>query len=174
MEKFIRLDVIGQWRGSEHNSMFGQAEETITEYDYEYDFETGENILVSKEIPAGAWEKGISCYELKDIAYAIEKLREYWMGIACFTNVSDYEDMQVTIFEGERVYDGFQKAYGADYEDLAECTNTLYELDAVDFMSKVFAACEKFEDDEITEDEYYNTLEIIYHNAIANQYKRVG
>ncbi|MED0708667.1 hypothetical protein P4S91_10545 [Aneurinibacillus aneurinilyticus] len=143
MEKFIRLDMKGHWRGKEHCSSFqGIAGDCWCE---------GECTC------GGGWEDGISCYSLKYTADAVENLRAYWMGIARNTRVSDYENMQVTIFEGERV------GVGSDYEDLATCERTILEVDAVPFMKKVLDAYEAFkypyDTEEITEDEYNSILE---------------
>ena len=95
--KFIRLDYDRNFRGTEHISSFGGDEERF--------------------------EKGISCYEItKDTIFdAIEELYKYWTNIATEYDFTNYE---ITIFEGVLVLreDG-QKAYGADWEDLAKCTN---------------------------------------------------
>lgn len=78
MEKFIRLDMKGHWRGKEHkSSMQGMGEETY-------------------------FEDGISCFNLDDQAHALENLRWYWFELASVTE-KDLEGMQVTIFEGEQI-----------------------------------------------------------------------
>lgn len=130
MKKFIRLDMKGHWRGKEHvSSVMGMGEE--------FDM----------------WEKGISCYELDDKAYALDQLRNYWFDMASIT-VEDLEGMQVTIFEGYKV-DGM----GGDWEDLAVCEKTLAEFDAKDFMLKIQELYELKEyDEEITEEEYEQRL----------------
>lgn len=131
MAKFIRIDMKGHWRGTEHaSSLNGMAGE------WEND-----------------WEEGISSYSLKDKAEAIENLREYWMDIAMLTKESDYNDMQITIFEGEKIGEG------SDYEDIATCENTVSEIEASEFMSKVLDAYEQLEDEDISEDEYNEILE---------------
>ena len=105
MRKFIRLDYDRNFRGTEHVSSFGGDKE--------------------------AFEKGISCYEItkETIFDAVEDLYKYWTNTAA---ESDFTDYQVTIFDGIIVLneDG-QKAKGADWEDLAECTNndTIIKLD---------------------------------------------
>ncbi|AWC39067.1 hypothetical protein CG475_022300 (plasmid) [Bacillus cytotoxicus] len=78
MEQFIRLDMKGNWKGKEHCSSFAGVEEH------------------------GIREEGISCYRLKDTAYALESLREYWVDMVGHTE-KDFENMQITIFEGELV-----------------------------------------------------------------------
>jgi hypothetical protein len=131
MEKFIRLDMKGHWKGTDHRSSFqGVAEE-------------------------GYWEKGVSCFSLSDVSYAIESLRSYWVDIASATE-SDFENMQVTIFEGTRIGEG------SDYEDLATCKRTILEIEAAPFMKEVTELYELFKyDEEIDEDEYNERLEAI-------------
>jgi|SRR5690625_229338 len=109
MEKFIRLDTKGEWRGTEHvSSVQGMGEEF------------------------GLWEKGISCYNLKDQDEALASLRDYWFDIASITE-EDLENMQITIFEGEQL----ENEQGGDFEDLAICTRTIKEIDAKDIMIKI-------------------------------------
>ena len=134
MEKFIRLDQKGTWRGRDHRSSFAHdpADEENT-----------------------PWESGVSCYSLKNVGLAVNKLFEYWHDVACMRDVADYEGWQVTIFEGEKV------GTGSDWEDTAVCENTLVEADALPFMKAVFYAREHYEDEEITEDEYFAELERI-------------
>ncbi len=130
MEKFIRIDVIGEWRGVEHrSSLNGLADES-------------------------AFENGVSCYSLRRPAMAIENLRSYWVDNCNKDVASDYEGLQVTIFEGEKL-----EGVGADWEDIAGCNKTTAELDAVVFMSKVLDAHEQMEDGDISEDEYEEILE---------------
>lgn len=105
MNKFIRLDYDKNFRGTEHKSSFAGDGERF--------------------------EKGISCYKInKDTIFdAIEDLYKYWTNVA---GECDFTEFQITIFEGAVILreDG-QKAYGADGEDLAECTNndTVIKLD---------------------------------------------
>ncbi|MEK4951895.1 hypothetical protein NST12_16510 [Bacillus sp. FSL W8-1127] len=135
MEKFIRIDLVGHWKGREHrSSQNGLAGE--------WDHETKKS----------SWEDGISCYSLKNKSEGIENLRQYWYDIARFTTASRFEGMQVTIFEGKKI------GMGSDWEDIATCEKTIAELDAVEFMGKVFEAYERFEDEEITEEEYNKHL----------------
>ena len=71
--------------------------------------------------------------------------------------------MQVTIFEGEKL-----PTWGCDGEDLAICTATLKEIDAVEFMTKLFSAKDQLEGlvidengnfkDEISQEEYNSIL----------------
>lgn len=136
MEKFIRIDTIGEWRGKEHRSSLGGL---AGEWD--------------NEIGLSTWEDGISCFSLKNKAEGIENLRYYWMDYVGNKRISDYKNMQITIFEGEKI------GMGSDWEDIATCEKTLAELDAVEFMGKVFEAHERFEDEEITEEEYNKILE---------------
>ena len=156
MDKFIRLDEIGTWKGENHISSF-------TGYDGSYN----EELDAENENLYGYLENGISCYSLdteslEDITLAIENLYSYWViDIARFQDAIDYENMQVTIFEGNKI-----NAYGHDGEDLAICTATLKKIDAVEFMTKLFQAKEQFEAFEneydwlvqITKDQYNQIL----------------
>lgn len=138
---FIRIDQKGTWRGTEHRSCVAGSV-----------FSTEETI----------WENGISCYRLDNKVEAIESLYKYWTEIA-MVRLEDFKDMQVTIFEGAH------NGYGADGEDLANCTETIKEIDAYEFMRKVYEAKDKLEglyknengeyEDEITEEEYREILE---------------
>jgi hypothetical protein len=127
MEKFIRLDTKGQWKGVEHiSSMNGMGDDTY-------------------------FEAGISCYRLNDIADALENLRQYWTELAM---VTDFSDMQVTIFEGERLDEN-----GSEGEDLATCERTLFEFNAQELMQTVIELHELYYyDDEISEDEYMEKI----------------
>lgn len=145
MEKFIRLDQKGHWRGTEHRSMLADPTETYIEYDDDGEF----------EVSGGKWESGISCYHLgDDVAYAIDRLRWYWMNVAMMKDASDYAGMQVTIFEGERIGEG------SDGEDTATCSRTIAEFDAEPFMEQIIKTWKQMEyDEEIDEEEYKNILE---------------
>jgi hypothetical protein len=146
MEKFIRLDMKGHWRGKDHvSSHLGMAGE--------WDDELGKS----------SWEKGISCYSLKHVALAVENLRKYWTKIACMNRASDYADFQVTIFEGEKT------GMGMDWEDTAICENTLVEADAEPFMTAVFEANECYENEEISESEYHQILENLIYELMQNE-----
>lgn len=134
MEKFIRLDEKGEWRGKEHRSSVCGAGEMYEEL----------------------FEEGISCYSLNDAGEAIEKLRNYWVEHASLRSVNDYENMQVTIFEGERLHN----TIGADWEDQATCEKTICEIDAKPFMGKVLELFDlHYFEEELTETEYHNELE---------------
>ena len=133
MEKFIRIDVKGEWMGTEHvSSLNGLADES-------------------------QFEEGISCYSLKNKIDALENLRYYWQEIAML-NLSDYERMQITIFEGEKIGEG------SDWEDLAICQRTVAELNAKPIMQQIYELYEEREvneldeDEGITEDEYEQQL----------------
>lgn len=139
--RFIRLDMKGQWKGTEHRSSIA-----------------GSIFSTEKTI----WEDGISCYNLNDKVDAIENLYYYWTRIAMAT-LDDFKNMQVTIFEGYKL-----DTWGADGEDLAICTETIKEIDAYEFMRKVYEAKDKLEGlyenengeyEEITEEEYREILE---------------
>lgn len=131
MKKFIRLDVKGEWRGTEHVSSVG----------------------VSSFVPGHEqFEEGVSCYRLDDQAEALNDLREYWFETASITE-SDLENMQITIFEGELL-----DRWGSDGEDLAICKRTLKEIDAKEIMIKVNELYWDMECGDITEEEYEKEL----------------
>lgn len=136
MTRFIRLDMKGHWKGTEHCSTFADDPEFWGD-------ETD-------------WEDGISCYKLDgDQAYALENLRYYWMDIVRKRSVEDYKNMQVTIFEGIKVGEG------SELEDLAECTKTISESEATELMSLIMDAYDKLQEGDIEEDEYENILNAI-------------
>ena len=131
MQKFIRLDTKGEWRGTEHTSSVGVS-----------GFVEGHE----------QFEEGVSCYKLDDQADALNDLREYWFETAGIT-AEDLEDMQITIFEGELL-----DKWGSDGEDLATCTKTLKEMDAKEIMIKVDELYWDMEYGDITEEEYEKEL----------------
>ena len=141
MAKFIRLDTKGEWRGTEHvSSLLGLAEEW----------------------EGAKFEDGISCYDLSDKAEAIEALRHYWVEIASLDSIEDYEDKQITVFEGEQVGEG------SDWEVIATCEKTIKELEAKPIFEKIFEAEENYEDNldegmdrEEAEEQYMKELEQI-------------
>jgi|SRR5699024_1089600 len=131
MTKFIRLDIKGEWMGTKHkSSMQGLGEETY-------------------------FEDGVSCYDLERKGMALESLFEYWNDVAMLS-VDDYADMQITIFEGDKL-----DSQGSDWEDMAICTKTLVEMDAIDVMKRVSELYEMHELDEIDYDEFIEELEKI-------------
>lgn len=141
--KLIRIDQVGHWRGSEHRS-------SVMGMGY---FEDVEDVQ---------WEDGISCYRVEN-GEGVEELRAYWVENNGNTDAQSYEGFQVTIFEGEIV------GTGADFEELADCKETLAEVDAVEFMGEVLDLHEKFEDDEISEDEYFEELNNLINKAIGDK-----
>lgn len=134
---FIRLDMRGHWRGTQHkSSMQGLA----------------------NEYKEALFHDGISCYRLDDPAWAIDRLRYYWTEIATMTRAEDYSNMQVTIFAGEEL-----DKLGADGENLAICEETILETEAETFMRKVLKLYDLYYyEEELTEEEYYNELENLY------------
>lgn len=119
LQKFIRLDTKGHWKGIEHvSSIQGQA---------------GNCVCFEEHCICGAnesWESGVSCYEIReyDLLSTFEDLLGYWTKIASLKDVEDFRGMQVTVFEGRKV------GHGADGEDTAECVRTLSEIDAQPIM----------------------------------------
>lgn len=107
MEMFIRIDQKGTWRGTEHISAFGQDDWERT-------------------------EPGISCYSLRyGNADGIKNLLEYWNNYNNRYFPEEFEGFQVTVFRGEKVGEG------TDFEDCAICTETVAEIDAVEFVKMV-------------------------------------
>ena len=132
MTKFIRLDIKGEWMGTEHrSSMQGLGED------------------------AAYFEDGVSCYDLTRKGMALESLFEYWNDVAML-RIDDYADMQITIFEGDKL-----DSQGSDWEDMAICTKTLVEMDAIDVMKRVSELYEMHELDDIDYDEFLEELEKI-------------
>ena len=157
LQKFIRIDMKGHWRGTEHrSSVQGRAGECTCDFWCWCE----EECYCNKKCKCGGnWEAGISCYEIGDnIAVALENLREYWTGIAS-CDIEDFRNFQITIFEGELL-----PVKGSDWEDLATCERTLYELEAYPIMKAVIEAHERIctygdpDEDEITEEEYEDFL----------------
>lgn len=131
MKKFIRLDMKGEWRGTEHVSSVG----------------------VSSFVPGHEqFEDGVSCYRLDNQAEALTELRDYWFETANITE-DDLEDMQITIFEGELL-----DKWGSEGEDLAICKRTLKEIDAKEIMTRVNELYWDMENVNISEEEYEKEL----------------
>ena len=126
MKKFIRIDVKGEWKDKKHIS----------------------------SSTAGAVHEGASSYSLEDIVDGIESLWKYWTEYTSTSyNPSDFEDKQITIFEGEKVGEG------PDGEDIAISTRTVREIDALQFMNKLYDLIDQYEFEEITTEEYKAELE---------------
>ena len=138
MTKFIRLDRKGEWKGKEHRSSF--AGTAITTADTK-------------------WEDGVSCFELG--AKALDQLHSYWAGEVGL-NISEFGDLQITIFEGEKV-----GREGAEGEFLAGCEKTVIETEAKPVMEEVFELQDELYFEEISEEEYYNELQHIIKGVIA-------
>ena len=127
MKTFIRIDIKGKWRNKEHIS----------------------------SSTSGSIHEGASCYRIDDdIVHGVENLWSYWTTYAStHYNPSDFEDKQITIFEGEKVGEG------PDGEDLAVSKRTIKEIDAVPFMNKLSELIDQHEFEEITTEEYKKELE---------------
>lgn len=120
--KFIRLDIKGTWRGTEHQSHFASYDETGDDKDL---------------------EDGISCYYAN--IEGIKKLWDYANNNMGLTNDS-INNMQLTIFEGN------WSGTGSDYEELAWCTKTIKEIEASEWFEKMYLAEEKQEGNYFNED----------------------
>ena len=134
MEKFIRLDIKGTWKGVEHRSHFAS-----------YEYEEDDRYL----------ENGISCYYAT--VNGIEDLFYYWTEHTSLS-YEDLKNMQLTIFEGE--YSGI----GSDGEELAWCKSTVKEIEAYDWYKAIEKAKEMADIDEDGEyydndkDDYFKGL----------------
>ena len=134
MEKFIRLDKKGTWKGPEHRSHFAA-----------YEYEEDERFL----------ENGISCYYAN--VEGIENLFEYSKANMSLS-YDDYKEMQLTIFEGN--YSGI----GSDGEELAWCTKTIKEINAYEWIVAIEKAKEMADIDDDGEyydndkDDYFRGL----------------
>ena len=132
-ERFIRIDWKGEWRGTEHNSFAVIPEEEFA-------------------------EDGISCYSIDrwGKADAIERLRWYLTNIVMDISPEDYDNRQITIFDGYRIGEG------SDGEDLAKCEETVAEREAKPIMGEIFDLYDRYYiDEELTKDEYFAELEKI-------------
>lgn len=79
MQKFIRIDIKGEWKDKKHIS--GST--------------------------AGAVHEGASCYSLEDIVDGIERFWKYWTEYAStYYDPNEFKNKQITIFEGEKVGEG--------------------------------------------------------------------
>lgn len=83
---------------------------------------------------SGATEHGISCYSLEgetdeDLICTVKDLYKYWTNIAC---MGDFSEFQLTIFDGKKL-----DRVGYDMEDIALCTETIKQVDADPFMSRL-------------------------------------
>ena len=133
MAKFIRIDMKGHWRGTEHRSSLAGVEEH------------------------GVWEEGISCYSFEfGQADALKDLLWYWTNIAGNTRPEDYANLQITIFEGEEL-----DAEGSDGEQVAICTKTIAEIDAQPIMEEILEPYFDSEYDIISDEELEKILNSI-------------
>lgn len=130
MKTFIRFDVKGTFRGSEHVSTF--ADESFEEV-------------------------GISCYEFD--AEGVQKLMCYWTHQMCARR-EDFAEMNLTVFAGEKIGDG------TDFEDCATCSAVLAEIDGAEWFDAFDELQNRVWDEEITEDEMYDTLTKTIEEAI--------
>jgi len=111
-----------------------------------------------EHVSGGAWDfdnedphDGASCYRI-DAGEGVERLRKYWTENAMLRDIEAYADKQVTIFEG------YETGTGPDWEEIAICERTLAEIDAPEFMAKVFEAEERAFEEEMDEDVYHAAL----------------
>jgi len=138
VDRFIRIDIKGHWRGRNHNSTLAMDPEFWGD-------ETN-------------WEEGISCYNIttRGQAEALDELREYWVMHVGDDKLKDYTDKQLTIFDGEDL-----NTEGSNYEDMAVCHKTFVEMDAVPIMEKVIDIWKKYKECEIDEEKYMDLLKNI-------------
>lgn len=140
MEIFIRLDIVGHWRGKEHKSSFQGWGDEVESFQ-----EMGADIY---------FEDGISCYMLDPDGMA--ELYNYWMNIASMDE-DDANRMQVTVFGGE--FNGF----GSDNEYVASCERTIAEFPSILLFEKWKELEKRWFDDDDTEAK--DTKDYINENA---------
>lgn len=132
MQRYIRLDVKGTWKGNEHQSRFAS-------WYYEEDDKYLEN--------------GVSCYRLDVDGF--KDLMNYSVNNMSITTNEDIDRMQVTVFEGE------WSGKGSDGEELAWCKKTISETEYRKISDKYDELVEALEDEEITNDEFDNRIKKI-------------
>ena len=132
MEKYIRLDVKGTWKGNEH-----QSRSAAWYYDEDDKY----------------LENGVSCYKLDVDGF--KDLMNYSINNMSITTNEDIDKMQVTVFEGE------WSGKGSDGEELAWCKKTILETDYRNISDKYDELVELLEDEEITNDKFDNEIEKI-------------
>ena len=135
MEKYIRLDVKGTWKGNEHQSRFAA-------WYYDEDDKYLEN--------------GVSCYKF-DID-GFKDLWEYATDHMSIRNEKEAERFQITVFKGEH------SGKGSDGEELAWCKETITETDFLPIFKKLCILDMRQEgyyneelddyEDELTDEEY--------------------
>lgn len=142
MEMFIRLDKKGTWKGTEHRSHF-----------VAYEYEEDERFL----------EDGVSCYYAN--VEGIENLFEY-SKINMSLSHDDYQEMQLTVFEGTH------NGTGSDGEELAWCTKTIKEIDSYEWIISIEKAKEMADIDE--DGEYYDKDKDEYFKGLTqDEYEEV-
>jgi len=133
VERFIRLDRKGTWRGVFHRSS-----------------------VIAPVVAGGTPEGGVSCYSMMPHGKgeALHNLVSYFFKIGNRTTPEEYADMQVTVF------DGFKIGEGSDYEDIALPVDTIAELDAEPIMEEVLELYEDYElMGDISRNEYLQGLD---------------
>ena len=142
MEKYIRLDVKGTWKGNEH-----QSRSAAWYYDEDDKY----------------LENGVSCYKLD-----VDGFKDLWVYATdhmSIRNEKEAERFQITVFNGEH------SGKGSDGEELAWCKETITETDFLPIFKKLCILDirqegyynEEIDDyeDELTDEEYDKEIEKI-------------
>ena len=118
MSKFIRIDNIGEWRGTDHKSFLGMIDDESA-------------------------ESGISCYEM--IKGFAENLYDYWN---CEVGYTSSKNRQITIFEGEYVGRGSSdEDLATCTKTIAELPASML-FDNIEFFESVEDGYEYYDEDE--------------------------
>ena len=149
MERYIRLDVKGTWKGNKH-----QSRSAAWYYDEDDKY----------------LENGVSCYKLDVDGF--KDLMNYSIHNMSITTNEDIDRMQVTVFEGE------WSGKGSDGEELAWCKETITETDFLPIFKKLCILDirqegyynEEIDDyeDELTDEEYDELVEALEDEEITN------
>ncbi|MFB4260533.1 hypothetical protein ACE106_15425 [Shouchella clausii] len=150
---FVRVDEVGGWHGTEHQSRCGVPDEEW------FDCEVVDGEMVAfKERTYSAYENGISCYRLEE-GNGLVKLVEYLTSMYW-----GWEQKQLTIFHGELL-----DHEGSDGEDLATCTATIKQVKAADILNQVEELMDDLECEDITEEEYESKLKALAAQLIKEE-----
>jgi hypothetical protein len=150
---FVRVDEVGGWHGTEHQSRFGEPDVEWVEYEVV----DGEMVSFKEQTPS-AYENGISCYRLEE-GNGLVKLVEYLTSMYW-----GWEQKQLTIFHGELL-----DHEGSDGEDLATCTATIKQVKAADILNQVEELMDDLECEDITEEEYESKLKALAAQLIKEE-----
>lgn len=133
VQRFIRIDNVGQWKGTEHKSFLSMVDDE-------------------------AFEGGISCYIMKE--GCIKELYNYWKFEVWNT---ESKDRQITIFEGNEVGTGSSYENLATCTQTIMQLPASMLFDNLEFFESVEDGFEYYDNDEEEEismdDEIFNGLD---------------